>query len=434
VAQKHRGAFTEEFSTERLKKVFGEHRVFTNIDIYEGKKARVGEIDVLVIFANRAIILQAKSKKLTIAARKGNDNCLQDDFKKAIQDAYDQAFSCAGFLTDTKYRLVDAEGNELNIAREYKEIYPFCIVSDHYPALSTQARQFLQQQQSETIMPPFVMDVFLLDVMTEMLQSPLYFLSYINRRVLYGDKVSSSHELTILSYHLRQNLWVDGECSMMQLGDDISADLDLAMMVRRDNVQGDGTPKGILTKYNETAFGKIIDQINSEENPSTIDLGFMLLSLSGEAIEHINDGIAQLSQLHKKDGNSHDLTLAIDEGATGLTIHCNSGPLSVAGPRLKSHCLLKKYSQKAKTWFGLIISPDGLHIKAGLSLDFDWVQSDEMDEATKNFANPQHLIPGRPINFGTKIRHGRKIGRNELCPCGSGKKYKKCCLINLRSS
>ena len=23
----------------------------------------------------------------------------------------------------------------------------------------------------------------------------------------------------------------------------------------------------------------------------------------------------------------------------------------------------------------------------------------------------------------------RKIGRNELCPCGSGKKYKKCCLL-----
>lgn len=23
----------------------------------------------------------------------------------------------------------------------------------------------------------------------------------------------------------------------------------------------------------------------------------------------------------------------------------------------------------------------------------------------------------------------RKIGRNEICPCGSGKKFKKCCLI-----
>lgn len=25
------------------------------------------------------------------------------------------------------------------------------------------------------------------------------------------------------------------------------------------------------------------------------------------------------------------------------------------------------------------------------------------------------------------IREDKKIGRNELCPCGSGKKYKKCC-------
>lgn len=26
--------------------------------------------------------------------------------------------------------------------------------------------------------------------------------------------------------------------------------------------------------------------------------------------------------------------------------------------------------------------------------------------------------------------HVVKIGRNEPCPCGSGKKYKKCCLLN----
>ena len=25
-------------------------------------------------------------------------------------------------------------------------------------------------------------------------------------------------------------------------------------------------------------------------------------------------------------------------------------------------------------------------------------------------------------------RNNQKIGRNQLCPCGSGKKYKKCCL------
>ena len=25
------------------------------------------------------------------------------------------------------------------------------------------------------------------------------------------------------------------------------------------------------------------------------------------------------------------------------------------------------------------------------------------------------------------VRKGKKIGPNDLCPCGSGKKYKKCC-------
>ena len=31
---------------------------------------------------------------------------------------------------------------------------------------------------------------------------------------------------------------------------------------------------------------------------------------------------------------------------------------------------------------------------------------------------------------GTIKREGKKVGRNEPCPCGSGKKYKKCCLNN----
>jgi uncharacterized protein YecA (UPF0149 family) len=31
---------------------------------------------------------------------------------------------------------------------------------------------------------------------------------------------------------------------------------------------------------------------------------------------------------------------------------------------------------------------------------------------------------GKVVTFK---REGKKIGRNEPCPCGSGKKYKKCC-------
>jgi preprotein translocase subunit SecA len=29
-----------------------------------------------------------------------------------------------------------------------------------------------------------------------------------------------------------------------------------------------------------------------------------------------------------------------------------------------------------------------------------------------------------------RVRSGAKVGRNDPCPCGSGKKYKKCCGVN----
>ena len=33
-------------------------------------------------------------------------------------------------------------------------------------------------------------------------------------------------------------------------------------------------------------------------------------------------------------------------------------------------------------------------------------------------------------NKHTIVRDNKKIGRNEPCPCGSGKKYKNCCLAS----
>jgi preprotein translocase subunit SecA len=38
------------------------------------------------------------------------------------------------------------------------------------------------------------------------------------------------------------------------------------------------------------------------------------------------------------------------------------------------------------------------------------------------------LSRGTPERRPEAVRSGQKVGRNDPCPCGSGKKYKKCCL------
>jgi len=426
-ARKNRGDFTEGFSADRLKLVFGASNVYTNIDIYKNKKT-YGEIDVLVVFADRAIILQAKSKKLTIAARKGNDNLLRDDFKKAIQDANDQAFLCAELLLNPEYNLRDINKNDISIPREFKEIYPVCVISEHYPALSFQARQFLSHKTTKEIKPPMVMDIFLLDVMTELLPSPLYFLSYINKRASYGEKVLSNHELIILALHLKQNLWMENDVSMMYVDDDISSDLDIAMLSRRNGAPGEKTPEGILTKYKGTAFANIIADIENLKIPDSLDLGFLLLELSGETIEQINHSISELQRLFRLDGKHHDIALGLTEHSTGITIHCNNLPLEEARKKLIVLCTMRKHKQKADSWFGICINPQNARIKFGYSITEDWAPSDELDKITTNLRKPQHLKKNQAINFNTIVTRDKKIGRNEICDCGSGKKFKKCCI------
>ena len=38
-----------------------------------------------------------------------------------------------------------------------------------------------------------------------------------------------------------------------------------------------------------------------------------------------------------------------------------------------------------------------------------------------------YFVEGELVKAGTEVHQTPKVGRNEPCPCGSGKKYKKCC-------
>ncbi|MEO5334737.1 MAG: NERD domain-containing protein [Magnetococcus sp. YQC-5] len=134
ILAENRGYFTESFVAERLSLVFGRDRVFINVNVWESKARKVGEIDVLVIWGDRAIVVQAKSKRLTLEARKGNDLCIRDDFKKSIQDSYDQGVLCAQSLGDKHRVLITAKGCNVTLPNDLHEIYLFCVVSDHYPA------------------------------------------------------------------------------------------------------------------------------------------------------------------------------------------------------------------------------------------------------------------------------------------------------------
>lgn len=94
----------------------------------------------------------------------------------------------------------------------------------------------------------------------------------------------------------------------------------------------------------------------------------------------------------------------------------------------------KNWSEKSK-WLGLkILSTE----KGGINDDEGTVEFEavyEMDRLRDNHHEVAKFkkLGGRwfydegVIVPKTIVRTGPKIGRNEPCPCGSGKKYKQCC-------
>ena len=54
-------------------------------------------------------------------------------------------------------------------------------------------------------------------------------------------------------------------------------------------------------------------------------------------------------------------------------------------------------------------------------------ESDVERIAQKERKQRMMLSRGPEIKPETVRRQGKKVGRNEPCPCGSGKKYKQCC-------
>ncbi len=375
----NRGRFAETFAYERLVLTFGKDNVWRNVNLYRAKGDRIGEIDVLVVFGGRAIVVQCKSKRLTLEARRGNDLALGKDFHGAFQHNYNQAQLCAEHLANPNVSLVTGDGDAVTFQHPISHILPLCLVSDNYPALAMQVEQFLKRREVPNVLPALFTDIFTLDAMSEMLNRPLYFLNYLELRARFGAKLSVSHEMTLLSYHLKRNLWLNDEYDFVMFDDNIAADLEIAMLARRADMPGAKTPKGILTKMVGTPFEALIRHMEQGNDPALVDLGVLLLQLSGDAAGAISQGLERVVAMTRADGGQHDVSLAFPPA--GLTIHCSLEPLQQAAQRLETHVTLRKYDTKANVWYGICLHPsDGLP-RFGVKVEYPWVADPQIGRA-----------------------------------------------------
>ena len=92
----------------------------------------------------------------------------------------------------------------------------------------------------------------------------------------------------------------------------------------------------------------------------------------------------------------------------------------------------RKNMEKAAALYDKALGVDGIRdrenvIDRALSFYEELGNNDKVDELSNELSQLEAKSPKNLTDKGQVTASSKKIGRNEPCPCGSGKKYKKCC-------
>ena len=403
----NRGAFAENFCEKTIKKVFGHENVYKNVEIYKGKN-RLGEIDVLVAYGEIAIVIEIKSKGLSQEARQGDIDAIKKDFNLAVQKAYEQTVKCGLGILDMSSHKIKMNKKVLNLENKFKKIIPICLISENFPSLSYQVKDFLKQNFNKEIGRAYVIDIFFLDILCEYLDSPIMFLNFIGRRLRYWENLSIADECIALGYHLSNNLYFKDEGAFYALGGDSAIDLGVDFIKRRENLNYDLIDFKLLGLHTSGTLGEIVKQKNINLKLEHLELFDSLLIASEDSWHGINKAIQEIYSRYDADRRFHSAALQVQIHKFGFTFCIDNNESNTVFEKLKKIVQLRKYITKSDKWFGVILSRSSPYIKAVHVFDYKWKFDSHLDMLKTM------MLP--------------KVGRNDLCYCGSNKKFKKCCI------
>ena len=413
----NRGNATEEIADRLLSPVFGE-RVYRNVTAIDGKKT-LHEIDVLAFAGNRALAIQAKSKRLTVLSRQGDDQQLAKDFSQAIQEAYEQGLVSRRLLLSSEHTLLDSDGNPIDLPGFIEDAYVICLTLDHFPALPSMTNTFLEKQTGAPY--PVAMSVFDLDMLTTYLSDPFEFTHYIDQRIRWTEPVIGSCEASFLASYLKEGLSLPMKVGSALLTESMSGMIDedfpttrgrnqlLSELLGIDSLKN--TTGELRNRWRNSQFQPVIDLLKSHPDPQATDALFMLFDLREDVFQFVWQQLEEAMQSCARTGQISYCCILLEDGS-GISCICSPDPESPSTLEeiVGNHAGVCKYKYKASKWLGLGIVPTST-LSLALARE-PWEPDPELDKLAREF-----------FQAGAKQE---KLGRNQPCWCGSGRKYKIC--------
>lgn len=255
--------------------------------------------------------------------------------------------------------------------------------------------------------------------------NPLEFLHYVEMRMMAaGSQIELNDELDHLGLYLEHNNYVS------IVNENIDRDIHSQFMGYRS-----GVDKYFSEKLNNKAIqppkqnipiniSNVISFLAKSSIKNRAKITSYLLGFGEELRQQINNWIE--NEILEIPIRGRCLPLSTSQGDFELTIFINikdGVAISCEDAVKHTQAVMVAYSETERMLLELIYDSNG----ALVDIEIITVTLNGLTE------NEMKLLQGKSNHLiGKRLQRARevkgKIGRNDPCPCGSGKKYKRCCI------
>jgi hypothetical protein len=427
--QRRKAEWLEIKILELLKRIFPSEQIHCKLSYPDPDKpdGYTAELDFAVLWPPFIVLIEAKAKQFRIESQLGDLVRLRSDVKANIEDAFEQAKRALRYIgTAERPEFFEiGTGRKLSFDKHSIRRTYLLTVSQHHLAglvnrLDLQGLGLFKGGEY-----PLSICIADLEIISEFCKGPDVFLHYIEKRIeLMHEKTEiMADELDFFGAYLSSRLQADR--LWKQDGKTVdwvhlsgwSEKFDQVMEHRRGerkeapviDLEGPPEIKDILLELRRRA-----------DDPGARWIAFSLLGMSDVALDSITKGLREAREAILTPGMFRRVSYQDADTVISIVASLDLSR-TMLRERTKTRAILEKYRRKTSKsiGIGIMVKDTKKPFDCAVWVEGPWHHDENLEKALENEA-PFVPAPGQKLP-----------GRNQPCICGSGKKFKKCCLARI---
>lgn len=388
------------------------------------------ETDGLLIYDDHLFIVEVRAGSFTYTSPANDFPAFIHSLKNLVLKPATQGKRFLDYLASAEtISLFDKDHNKVGELRkaDFRQITICTVTLDPFTEMAAQVQHLRKIGVDVGSHPVWAISIDDLRVYADIFENPLLFLHYVDQRMraFQSNVIQLDDELDHLGLYLEHNCYVD---HVEQTRGASGAKINLVgYRAKIDKFFGqrlqDPAARCPLMQEMPARILEVVTFLSRSVRSGRAAVSSYILDLDGSTRRLIADSIenelaAQPTTRRPKPFSTY--------GDVALTVFCYTESWSQRdGISALDHAraALLLGQEKRRLLLELSYTDDGI------LADVDWQWVERAAIPLPELARLRQTAEGLRRTRVAKAKAERgKIGRNEPCPCGSGKKYKKCCL------